>query len=80
MSLTGFIRDLQKINEAIPAPGAVVYNALPARLLKKPEKKLAQIIVEKISKGTIVDLGSGTGYLSIEIAHPPSCCLRATQR
>ena len=65
MSLVTFIRDLQKIPEAIPAPGAIIYNAVPARLLQKPESKLAQIIVEEIKSGTIIDLGSGTGYLSI---------------
>ena len=68
MSLITFIRDLQKIPEKIPAPGAVLYNAIPARLLHKPEYKLAQIIAEKIESGTIIDLGSGTGYLSIQIA------------
>ena len=68
MSLTEFIRDLQKIPEEIPAPAAIIYNALPARLLKKPQKKLAQTITEQIKSGTIVDVGSGTGYLAIEIA------------
>ncbi|HIH36400.1 MAG TPA: class I SAM-dependent methyltransferase [Methanocellales archaeon] len=68
MSLTEFIRDLQKIPEGIPAPGAILYNALPARFLKKPQKKLAQTITEQIENGTVVDVGSGTGYLAIEIA------------
>ena len=68
MSLTEFIRDLQKIPEEIPAPCAIIYNALPSRLLKKPQKKLAQTITEQIKSGTIVDVGSGTGYLAIEIA------------
>jgi len=68
MSLITFIRDLQRIPEKIPAPGAILYNAIPAKLLHKPEYKLAQIIAEKIAGGTIIDLGSGTGYLSIEIA------------
>jgi len=68
MSLITFIRDLQRLPERIPYPGAILYNAIPAKLLKKPEHHLAQIIAEKISSGTIVDLGSGTGYLSIEIA------------
>jgi ubiquinone/menaquinone biosynthesis C-methylase UbiE len=68
MSLISFIRDLQEIPERIPGPGAIFYNATAARLLKKPEYELAHIIVKKISTGTVVDLGSGTGYLSIEIA------------
>ncbi|NYT00149.1 MAG: class I SAM-dependent methyltransferase [Methanocellales archaeon] len=69
MSLTEFIRDLQKMPEEIPAPAAIIYNALPARLLKKPQKKLAKNITEHIKIGTIVDVGSGTGYLAIEIAN-----------
>ncbi len=68
MSLIEFIRDLQKIPEGIPAPGAIIYNASVPRLFKKPQKKLAQVITEKIKSGTIVDIGSGTGYLAIEIA------------
>ncbi len=68
MSLITFIRDLQKIPEKIPGPGAIFYNATAAKLLKKSEYELAQLIVDKISRGTVVDLGSGTGYLSIEIA------------
>lgn len=68
MSLTKFIRDVQKIHEAIPTPGAIFYNAIAAKILRKPERKIAEDIVEKIGSGSIVDLGSGTGYLSIEIA------------
>jgi ubiquinone/menaquinone biosynthesis C-methylase UbiE len=68
MSLTEFIRDLQKRYEAIPTPGAVVYNATVRKVLRKPEAKIANGIAERMRKGTILDLGSGTGYLSIEIA------------
>jgi ubiquinone/menaquinone biosynthesis C-methylase UbiE len=68
MSLTKFIRDVQSRFEAIPAPAAILYDAIPAKILKKPERKIADDIVEKIKSGAIVDLGSGTGYLSIEIA------------
>ena len=68
MSLTRFIRDVQSRFEAIPAPAAIFYDAVPAKILKKPERKIVDAIVEKIKSGTIVDLGSGTGYLSIEIA------------
>jgi ubiquinone/menaquinone biosynthesis C-methylase UbiE len=39
-----------------------------AKVLRKPETKIANDIVAKMGKGTILDLGSGTGYLSIEIA------------
>jgi len=68
MSLTKFIRDVQRRYEAIPAPGAIIYNATAAKVLRKPETKIANDIIEKMASGTIVDLGSGTGYLSIEIA------------
>ena len=68
MSLTKFIRDVQKIHEAIPTPGAIFYNATAVKILRKPERKIAGDIIEKIGSGSIVDLGSGTGYLSIEIA------------
>ena len=68
MSLTKFIRDIQRRYEAIPTPGAIFYNATPAKILRKPETKIANDIVEKMGSGTILDLGSGTGYLSIEIA------------
>jgi len=68
MSLTKFIRDVQKRYEAIPTPGAIVYNATAARVLRKPEAKIANDIVGKMRSGTILDLGSGTGYLSVEIA------------
>jgi ubiquinone/menaquinone biosynthesis C-methylase UbiE len=68
MSLTRFIKDLLKRSEAIPTPGAIFYNATVAIVLRKPETKIANDIVAKMGKGTILDLGSGTGYLSIEIA------------
>lgn len=68
MSLTRFIKDVLRRTEAIPTPGAIFYNATVAKVLRKPETKIANDIVEKIGKGTILDLGSGTGYLSIEIA------------
>jgi ubiquinone/menaquinone biosynthesis C-methylase UbiE len=68
MSLTKFIKDLLRKPESIPTPGAIFYNATVAKVLRKPETKIANDIVEKMEKGTILDLGSGTGYLSIEIA------------
>jgi ubiquinone/menaquinone biosynthesis C-methylase UbiE len=66
MSLTKFIR--QMFPEGIPAPGAIIYNALPAKLLKEPERKIAKDVVDRIESGTLIDLGSGTGYLATEIA------------
>jgi ubiquinone/menaquinone biosynthesis C-methylase UbiE len=68
MSLTRFIKDLLRKPEAIPTPGAIFYNATVAKVLRKPETKIVDNIVAKMGKGTVLDLGSGTGYLSIEIA------------
>jgi ubiquinone/menaquinone biosynthesis C-methylase UbiE len=68
MSLTRFIKDALRKPEAIPTPGAIFYNATVAKILRKPETKIANDVVEKMGTGTILDLGSGTGYLSIEIA------------
>jgi ubiquinone/menaquinone biosynthesis C-methylase UbiE len=68
MSLTRFIKDLLRKPEAIPTPGAIFYNATVAKVLRKPETKIASYIVEKMGNGTVLDLGSGTGYLSMEIA------------
>jgi len=68
MSLTKFIKDLLRKPEAIPTPGAIFYNVTVTKVLRKPETKIAEDIVAKIGNGTILDLGSGTGYLSIEIA------------
>lgn len=68
MTLSKFIRDVQQIFEAIPGPAALVYNAIVTKILKEPERKIAKDIVEKIESGTIIDLGSGTGYLSVEVA------------
>lgn len=68
MSLTKFIRDVQSRFEAIPAPGAVIYNVTAARILRRPERKIVDDVVAKMNSGIMLDLGSGTGYLSIEIA------------
>ncbi|MBA7587365.1 Release factor glutamine methyltransferase [subsurface metagenome] len=68
MFLYKFARDLQKKIEQIPGPSAIFYNIFIKRLLSKPELKIAEDIVYKIKQGTLIDLGSGTGYLSIEIA------------
>ena len=68
MSLTKFIKAILKRYEAIPVPGAIIYNATAAKVLRKPETKIANDVIEKMGSGTIVDLGSGPGYLSIEIA------------
>lgn len=64
--LMKFMRN--RMPEAIPAPGAIIYNAIPAKILRKPEGKIASDVIEHVESGTIIDLGSGTGYLAIEIA------------
>jgi len=68
MALTKFIKDALRRPESIPTPGAIFYNATVRKVLRKPETKIAGHIAEKMGKGTVLDLGSGTGYLSIEIA------------
>lgn len=68
MSLTRFVKDLLREPEAIPTPGAIFYNATVAKVLRKPETKIANDVAAKIAQGVILDLGSGTGYLAIEIA------------
>jgi len=68
MSLTRFIKDLLRRAEAIPAPGAIFYNATVAKVLRKPETKIVSDVVAKMRTGTVLDLGSGTGYLAVQIA------------
>jgi ubiquinone/menaquinone biosynthesis C-methylase UbiE len=68
VSVTRFIKDVLRKFEAIPTPGATFYDATVAKVLSKPETKIANAIVNKMGNGTILDLGSGPGYLAIEIA------------
>ena len=68
MSVTRSIKDVLRRNELISTPFAIFYNATAAKVLRKPETKVANDIVAKMGSGTILDLGSGPGYLSIEIA------------
>ena len=68
MSITKFVKDLLRKPEAIPTPGAIIYGATVTRVLHKPETKIANDIVGKLKGGTIIDLGSGPGFLSTEIA------------
>lgn len=68
MSVTRFIKDLLRRPEAIPTPGAIFYNATVSIVLRKPEAKIAKEIMKKMRSGTILDLGSGPGHLSIDIA------------
>lgn len=68
MCLVKFIRDIQVKFEAISTLGAIFYNAFIKKLLSKSEIKIALTIIQRIEKGILIDIGSGTGFLSIEIA------------
>jgi len=68
MVITKFIKDIQVRLEAIPTLGAIFYNAFVKKILSKSELEIAQNIVKEIDKGVLIDVGSGTGFLSIEIA------------
>jgi ubiquinone/menaquinone biosynthesis C-methylase UbiE len=68
MSLTTLIKDLLRKPEAIPTAGAIIYNVTVAKVLRKPEAKIADGIAKKVNGGTILDIGSGPGFLSTEIA------------
>ena len=68
MVIAKFIKDMQVRLESIPTLGAIFYNAFVKRILSKSELEIAQSIVQKIDKGVLIDVGSGTGFLSIEIA------------
>ena len=66
MSMKSSVRSI--FPEAIPMPAAYFYSAIPANLLKEPQSQLARDISETAGRGILVDLGSGTGHLAIEIA------------
>lgn len=68
MSLTRLVKDLLRKPESIPTPGAIFYNVTVARVLRRPETKIADDVAAKMRSGAVLDLGSGTGYLAIEIA------------
>lgn len=54
--------------EEIPGLGAFFYNALAAKGFTYLYHKIAEEIVAEIKSGKILDIGSGPGYLAIEIA------------
>jgi len=68
MVITKFIKDIQVILEAIPTLGAIFYNAFVKKILSKSELEIAQNIIKEIDEGVLIDVGSGTGFLSIQIA------------
>lgn len=54
--------------EAMATPGALIYNTTVARVLRKPEAKIAAAVARKLKDGTVLDIGSGPGYLLVDIA------------
>jgi ubiquinone/menaquinone biosynthesis C-methylase UbiE len=68
ISLTKFIKDLLREPESMPTPAAILYSAIVAKVLQKPQTKIADDVVAKVGNGNILDLGSGPGYLAMEIA------------
>ncbi|MFW9780811.1 MAG: methyltransferase domain-containing protein [Candidatus Heimdallarchaeota archaeon] len=62
------MKNLQVKMEAIPNPGVIFYNSFVKRILSKSELEISQEVVHSINRGVLVDVGSGTGFLSIEIA------------
>lgn len=68
MCLGKIIKEIQVKFEAIPPIGAIFYNAFIKNMLRTAELRIARDVVQKIDKGILIDVGSGTGFLSIEIA------------
>jgi ubiquinone/menaquinone biosynthesis C-methylase UbiE len=68
VGLTGLIRGWFSRIDAIPAPGAWLYNLGPRYFLARPEREVARAIAASHPSGTLVDLGSGTGFLATEVA------------
>lgn len=60
--------------EGIPKPGAIVYSAIVAKspIMKDFYHMVAEEVLLKISSGKILDIGTGPGYLPLEIAQRSS--------
>jgi ubiquinone/menaquinone biosynthesis C-methylase UbiE len=54
--------------EAIPSLIALFYNRIPARAFRNFYREVANEVTEQIQSGRILDIGTGPGYLPIEIA------------
>jgi len=68
MSITDLIRKIVREREAIPSFDAIVYSATVSRVLRRPESKIANDVASRMSSGTVLDIGSGPGYLLVDIA------------
>lgn len=67
--MTDHRKILKKLRiEQIPGIAAIFYNILAAKGFITLYKKIAKEIVSKIKSGKILDIGTGPGYLPIEIA------------
>ena len=60
--------------EGIPKPGAIVYSAIVAKspIMKDFYHMVAEEVLLKISSGRILDIGTGPGYLPLEIGQRSS--------
>ena len=54
--------------EGIPGIVAVFYNAVAAKGFRRLYQEIAEEIVTEVKSGKILDIGTGPGYLPIEIA------------
>jgi ubiquinone/menaquinone biosynthesis C-methylase UbiE len=55
--------------EGIPKPGAIIYSAIVAKspIMKDFYHMVAEEVLSKMSSGKILDIGTGPGYLPLEI-------------
>ena len=60
--------------EGIPKPGAIVYSAIVAKspVMKDFYHMVAEEVLSKMSSGRILDIGTGPGYLPLEISQRSS--------
>lgn len=60
-------RTMRIIIERIPAPMASLYEKCSRMVIESYYRQLSEEIVSNLEKGIILDLGTGPGYLPIEI-------------
>ncbi len=59
---------IKRTFEAIPSLAAFFYEKVPARALGNFYREVASEVVEHLPRGRVMDVGTGPGYLPIEIA------------
>lgn len=61
--------------EGIPGPGAVIYSAIVAKspIMKDFYHEVAEEVLSRISTGRLLDIGTGPGYLPLEIGRNSQC-------